>query len=689
MKHRVPRPWSRWAAVVLGSTALLAANPERSAAQVVGLERLVTADGVRLDFTADGVWRRKAARVAATRRRLKAQALFDALNAAAQGAPAPPAAAVSGTLRMPSVLLAFNDTETSTLPPAADYDALFYGDPPLSGRPYSLRTYYEELSHIDETATDLFTVDGQTYGWVPLADPATYYLDACAGANPLDCSTGRNRFGTAFREALGSLDGTVDFSQYDNDGPDGTPNSGDDDGVVDVVQFVQPVLGGECGGPGMWAHKSNLGSVGGVFTTDDPAGGGGFITVDSYYVVSGVGGPDCVPSTEIMAIGVSAHELGHGLGLPDLYDTRGSSSGIGEWGLMGSGGYTSLNSPAHYSAWSKEQMGWVSVRDIAAGGTFTVGPVVTSDTVFLIRPLGSDPRGEYLLLENKQPVLADTANLLTGGRSGPKLGGLLVWHVDSAKIAQSVDVNEVNFGSIHGVALVEADGNGALRSGSNRGNAGDPYPGSSGNLELSFATDPAALKNADGSFMGVRLDAFQQVVPDDEMQLRVTFGFPAVVFLDSSLAPATMGAPYIATLRAVGGLGAGTYAAEVLAGTLPAGVQLLSAADGAVFSGIPEMTGGFDVTVGLTSGSLQAALDVHLLVGAPALDLDRLVDQLFDGTESLTADEARFLDLLGNKNGAFDLGDFLAWVDAGYAVFTGAGADGAPITRRSSSRRVP
>ena len=39
--------------------------------------------------------------------------------------------------------------------------------------------------------------------------------------------------------------------------------------------------------------------------------------------------------------------------------------------------------------------------------------------------------------------------------------------------------------------------------------------------------------------------------------------------------------------------------------------------------------------------------------------------QLIDGGQLLTADEVRYLDLLGNRNDGFDLGDFLAWLDAG------------------------
>jgi M6 family metalloprotease-like protein len=775
-----------------------------------------TEDGIRLDFARDGVWRTKAARVVRARDQLKAQALFDALNAAPRGGAA--GASMAGTFRMPTVLLAFGDTPIASLPSAVSYDSVFYTDVPVAGRPYTVHTLYDEMSN------GLLAIDGQVFGWQQLADDASYYLDSCGGSNPLDCATGRNRFGDAFRESLAALDGAVDFSLYDNDGGDDTPNSGDDDGVVDVVQFIQPVVGGECGGPGIWAHKFTLTDIGGVttsgvYTTDDAAAGGGFVTIDSYFVVAGVGGALCPPSGAIMDVGVSAHELGHGLGLPDLYDTGGGSSGIGEWGLMGSGLYTSLASPAHYSAWSKERMGWVTVREITAGETVTVGPVGTADTVLAIRPTGANPRGEYFLLENKQAVGADTANMHTGGDTGPKNGGLLVWHIDSAKVDQSLVSNLVNAGSIHGVALVEADGAGSLRAGSNRGDAGDAFPGTTANTKLSFATVPAAQRN-DGGFAGFQVDAVEQVVPNGEMRFRVLFGSPAVVrasslaatvsvdgvdytrfedlmetgrayevgiadvqltadrrseftfqswsdggarthsvtdppagdsvvaqiatrhrvlatpvgsgsvsalsgvdveggvllaagasvtlvgepepglvldrwsgdttavgdtltlhmdhpfdvsatfvpllaFVDSSLAPGTMGASYSSQVRVTGGAGSGTYGVSLVGGSVPAGISFNLTAEGAELVGVPEETGRFPISVRVTSGNLATTHDFQLEVDAPALAVSRLVDQLLEGSELLTADEVRYLDLLGNRNDGFDVGDFLAWLDAG------------------------
>ncbi|GIW53434.1 MAG: hypothetical protein KatS3mg081_2789 [Gemmatimonadales bacterium] len=483
------------AAALLCSSAALGQAP--------GQEMLVTRDGVVLDYPADGVWRAKARRVVETRAFLRRAGRDDLLNAPMLFMATAPAA-LSGVLRVPTILVSFSDVDMSNFPfQAAQYDSLFYTTTPLRGRPYTLRTLYQEMSN------GLLTIDGKSYGWVSGNNTRAYYLEACGSTlNALNCATGRSRMWELFTSALQQLDGTVDFGQFDNDGPDGIPNSGDDDGVVDVVQFILPEIGGECGGRGIWAHKHRLDGLrigGSAYQTNDLSPSGRPIMVNPYHTVGGTGGDSCTDSTEIMGIGTAAHELGHGLGLPDLYDTGGETEGIGEWGLMGSANFRSLYSPGHLSAWSKERLGWVLVRELKSRGSYALGPVVTGDTVFLIRPKGANPRGEYFLLENKQAFGSDSANLLhPSRRAGPKLGGLLVWHIDSAKVAVAGPpfANSVNSGAIHGVRLLQADGTRDLEGRINRGDAGDPYPGLTGNNALGRATNPQAAKNHDGLFAG-------------------------------------------------------------------------------------------------------------------------------------------------------------------------------------------
>jgi hypothetical protein len=41
-----------------------------------------------------------------------------------------------------------------------------------------------------------------------------------------------------------------------------------------------------------------------------------------------------------------------------------------------------------------------------------------------------------------------------------------------------------------------------------------------------------------------------------------------------------------------------------------------------------------------------------------------VVSQVLGTRQALSADHLKYLDLLGNNSGGFDVGDFLAWVDA-------------------------
>ncbi|HBK59214.1 MAG TPA: hypothetical protein DDZ84_00260 [Firmicutes bacterium] len=53
-------------------------------------------------------------------------------------------------------------------------------------------------------------------------------------------------------------------------------------------------------------------------------------------------------------VGIFAHEFGHALVLPDLYDYDGSSQGVGNWCLMAGGSWNwtdgSGDTPAQMSA---------------------------------------------------------------------------------------------------------------------------------------------------------------------------------------------------------------------------------------------------------------------------------------------------------------------------------------------------
>jgi hypothetical protein len=115
----------------------------------------------------------------------------------------------------------------------------------------------------------------------------------------------------------------------------------------------------------------------------------------------------------------------------------------------------------------------VTVKTVATNGPATLADVKTSQTVLRLWKNGTTGN-EYFLLENRQQIGFDAS--LPGG-------GLLVWHVDNA---QQTNTDENHYK----VALMQADGKRDLEHNANRGDAGDPYPGSSNNRTFNAASNP-------------------------------------------------------------------------------------------------------------------------------------------------------------------------------------------------------
>ncbi len=798
------------------------------------------------DFRKDGVWRPLARAVRARRAQLRAAGRFSELNVRAArvapmgrvSGPQPSPTVVTGVLKVPAILFRYKNSPAPTFDTAA-YNAVLFAATPPPGRPYTYRSYYNQLSN------GVFDIQGGAYGYATLDSNEAYYVggqsSTCATANPFGSPNCNGLFSTlaisrmqsALTQALTKLDAQIDFSQYVD------PTTG----YVPLVLFMHEAMGGECGPSSapenhLWAHRFSLPT----YTTqdNDPFNAGQKVKISDYILQPGVGGANNCDTSQIMPIGTVAHETGHGFGLPDLYDTDGQSEGIGQWGLMSSGSFTSPLSPSRMEAWSLSELGWITVVPLTSNGTYTFDAAPLSDTAYYVAVQGSNPRGEYFLLENRQRQQSDTAliriHCARAGNPPGCTGGLLIWHVDQTKL--KTPGNAVNAGSIHGLELMQADAFSNLDATatslnfcpptsmflgcSNRGDAGDPFPGTTVNTGFVFRTNPASLKNSDGSFSGVGIDFIKQVVTDQTMSFRLQFGSLTVarasdtaatiqfdtatykVFRDlldqgsthtvgfgsgqvssdgrtrwffsswsdsgaishtitGSLAGGTltanlarqfkliatvtsggtvtadtainlagdfvpdgravqltptpgaglhfcgwtgsdttttdslltlpmrrpytltgnfgssatitsanarpngvMGATYDDTLRIAGGGGATIW--SVTGGALPQGLSLSASG---VVSGFPRQSGNFSYTATVSSCDTTSRT-FTLSVTAPTLATADVTAQLLGPTSPLNADQIRYLDFLGNNNGSFDVGDFLAWVKATGAPLSAA-----------------
>ncbi len=324
----------------------------------------------------------------------------------------------------------------------------------------TLTDFFHEISY------DQFTATGTVYGWYEVPENNSYYQ---GDDNGFGSDYPTNAPGFVYQLA-GLADPDVDFSLYDNDGPDGIPNSGDDDGYVDNLWTVHAGQGGECGGPWLWSHSWSL-SYGGapIYVTDDERFGGGYIRINSYILMPGNA---CNGST-LIEIGVFCHEFGHGIGLPDLYDTDYSSDGIGLWGLMSGGSWGadghSPARPAQACAWSKARMGWLEPQSIPRNFEDVELPRIQDNPVALKMWRDGDTSGpEYFLVSNRQKARFDER--LPGA-------GVLIWHIDETRWNNNNDSRRL-------VDLEAADDN------DNNQDPSDPFPGSLDSRFFNWSTAP-------------------------------------------------------------------------------------------------------------------------------------------------------------------------------------------------------
>ena len=446
---------------------------------------------------------------------------------------------VVGTFKIPLLLGLYSDTPGI---PTGDVGAAsgvsltrtivqqeFFDGP--NSRTATITEFYTELSG------GLVTLVGETRDWFQASLSSDEVAGTSNGLSAVD------DVGEFIIELLVNADnGSIDWGEYDNDGPDGMPNSGDDDGFVDLLSVMHPTLGAECGGGAtgiVWSHYWQLGATAGqVFTTSTVSANGGFVLVDDFSIQPVL---SC-DSSKINEIGIFAHELGHGFGLPDLYAVGANHGGVGRWGLMGTGPWgcdgQGADAPCHMTAWSKEVLGWANVTTLLADadlGVLVLDPVETTGDV--IRIDAGDGSRDYYLLENRQRLGFDTS-LPTPG--------LFVWQIDTETVNGAWAGNKVNTSASRmGVWLRQADGENALAQAGQRGDAGDPFPGVSGATAFHAGTVPSSFTHSGlnglngiptNTAAGVTLLNIQQV--GTRMEFRALTRYQAVTLQSAGLGAA-------------------------------------------------------------------------------------------------------------------------------------------------------
>ncbi len=327
------------------------------------------------------------------------------------------------------VMVEFED-QKFTYDSANEWNSKIFGS--SSGQ---LNHYYKDIS-------------GGTFAFTPSAESQGCENDgiirvSLSSDHPNPGESGVTRiFLETLEDALNVADNDIDFSSYDNE------LTGNDTNEIEPqeLQVMFILAGYEASydsekSPSVWAHAYEINGAYGV----------GPLSYDGVKVLN----PDANDNgsgysvfgeiqEESATIGVIAHELGHAaFGLPDLYDTDGTSEGIGAWGLMGGGSWgqkwregLSGDTPVPLSAWSKMQLFYAP--STATPGLSSIIIRSYEDVSSDIVKIATSASNEYFLLENRQPVGYDLGLERFLGKDFN--GGIAIWHIDDG-VPDNTDEN--------------------------------------------------------------------------------------------------------------------------------------------------------------------------------------------------------------------------------------------------------
>ncbi len=285
----------------------------------------------------------------------------------------------------------------------------------------------------------------------------------------------------------------ADFDKWDRYDYDLDGDFNESDGYIDHFQAIHAGEGEEAGGGAqgvnaIWSHRwyafqSDAGRTG-------PAGNlkGGVPIGDT-----GIWIGDYTTEPENGGLGVFAHEFGHDLGLPDLYDTAGGDNGTGFWTLMSGGSWLNHGedsigtTPGYMGAWEKLQLGWLDYSEVTYGrdARAELGP--------------ADQAGS-----KSQAVLVHLPNKTTTTEYNTPYSGSFEWWGGSADdlnttLTREVDLTDAATATLSAKAFYEIEegfdylyGEVSTDGGATWADAGDPISATSDWTDISYDLTPYA-----------------------------------------------------------------------------------------------------------------------------------------------------------------------------------------------------
>jgi len=370
-----------------------------------------------------------------------------------------------GPMRAPSLKPADADLPLAVIvigfngmPYNADYD---WGEEVFNGNK-SLSAYYSDMSFGKFTFTPVRETSAYGGGNKNTADRANdgiihVTLDMAHDDWTLsypyyskkDISTTRTLI-QAVKAAIEASDKYIDFSNYDVNGDGAITTDELAVGFVfagyEAASSLQYKYGTE---NYLWSHAWSVHEIEELydfgFGFPSPDG----VTVDSYIAIS-----ETEDEGFQAPISTLAHELGHYLGLPDLYNTTYSVATdwsaydmgclsimcMDRWADPETGEFLTVP----FDAWSRSVLGWAEPENAVTSGIYyaTAQDYENGGGYNIIRVPTTNPE-EYYLLENR--VISKWDAPMTG-EFNTQNGGIILWHIDDGVYDDYNESNTVNSG---------------------------------------------------------------------------------------------------------------------------------------------------------------------------------------------------------------------------------------------------
>ncbi|MGA9746736.1 MAG: immune inhibitor A domain-containing protein [Nocardioides sp.] len=268
------------------------------------------------------------------------------------------------------------------------FDQLYFGEggqPGAGAEQETVREYYERQS------SGRYSIEGTVTDWVKVRYNEARYgrSNFPTGTAPIsNCGPGSNVCSNTWnlvedavnqwwadQRAAGLKPKAIKqelatFDVWDRYDIDGDGNFNESDGYIDHFQIVHSGGDQADGDPiqaedAIWSHRWY------VQTTPIGTGGPEGAPLGGAQIgKSGIWVGDYTTQPENGGMSVFAHEYGHDLGLPDLYDTGGGENSVNYWSMMAQSRVDGPNDQAlgtrgaDLGAWEKLQLGWLDYETV-------------------------------------------------------------------------------------------------------------------------------------------------------------------------------------------------------------------------------------------------------------------------------------------------------------------------------------